>query len=292
MKKIVLFLAITCLISPSIAQDIPPSFDPAFKVYEDSLKKLSNQIIHDRDEVVRRNSTFLFIKTLVSALKLPNSFEYPFDSVTSISILRSQDKIFRIFTWHLRTDDGLYRYYGAIQKNNKEKLELYALFDNGAFIPNPEDTIVDKNGWFGAHYYSIVETKKSPKNKSYVLLGWKGNDPKITMKVIDVLTFDEQGAPQFGQPIFKVGKTTKTRVIFQHSSNVSMILRYLPNKKWIVFDHLAAPGANQIGQWEFYGPDLSYDGFAFKKKKWVLMENIELRNEKSDLDKDFIDPRE
>lgn len=123
MKKIVLFLAITCLVSPSIAQNIPPSFDPAFKVYEDSLKKLSNQIIHDRDEVVRRNSTFLFIKTLVSALKLPNSFEYPFDSVTSISILRSQDKIFRIFTWHLRTDDGLYRYYGAIQKNNKEKLE-------------------------------------------------------------------------------------------------------------------------------------------------------------------------
>ena len=279
------------LINQSFAQKKTTEFDPQFKVFEDSLQKLSYNIIQSNDEIIRRNSTFIFIKTLVSALKLPNSFEYPFDSVKSISILKSKDEVFRVFTWHLLTDDGRYRYYGAIQKNNKEKLELYALFDNSGFVEHPEDTILNKDSWFGAHYYTIIETKKS-KNKEYVLLGWKGKDTKLNMKVIEALSFDKNGAPVFGAPIFKYKDKTKSRVVFQYSASVSMLLRYLPSKKWIVYDHLAAPNPKGEGMYELYGPDLSYDGLKYKRKKWTLMEEIDLRNEKSELDKLFIDPNE
>lgn len=285
-------ILLTVSVISAKGQSTTINFDPKFKTFEDSLKSLSFKIINSTDEVIRRNSNNLFIKTLVATLKLPNSFEYPFDSVVSVSILKSEDKVFRVFTWHLYSDDGSYRYYGAIQKNNKEKLELYPLFDNSKYIPKAEDTILTKDSWYGAHYYSIIETKKSPKNKQYVMLGWKGDNIKINQKVIDVLSFDKEGKPVFGAPIFNYGDSVKTRVIFKYARTVSMMLRYLPSKKWIVYDHLACPNATQLGMYEFYGPDLSYDGLKFKRKKWYLMEKIDLRNEKSEMDKLFNDPRE
>lgn len=290
-----LLIALLCVfvVDFSQAQEQTIVFDKAYKPLEDSLVSLSYKVINSNDEMVRRNSNNVFIRTLVSALKLPNSFEYNFDSVKSISILKSKDNVFRIFTWHLVTDDGYYRYYGAIQKNNKDRLELYAFFDNSAFILNPEDTSLNKDSWFGAHYYTIVETqKRKSKNKQYVLLGWKGNDPKTNMKVIDVLSFDENGQPIFGAPIFNYNDKVKQRVVFEYAESVSMLLRYLPKKKWIVYDHLAPPNEKSEGQYEVYGPDLSYDGLKYKRKKWYLMEKIDLRNEKSELDKKFNDPTE
>ena len=290
-KSTLLFFSLLISFASTKAQSTT-NFDPKFRILEDSLKHLSYKVINSSDEVVRRNANNVFIKTLVSTLKLPNSFYYPFDSVVSISILKSQDDVFKIFTWHLYSDDGTYRYYGAIQKNNKEKLELYPLFDNSKYIDHPEDTILTKDSWYGAHYYTIVETSKSNKNKQYVLLGWKGDDVKINQKVIDVLSFNKEGKPSFGAAIFNYGDSVKTRVIFKYARSVSMMLRYLPSKKWIVYDHLASPSADKIGLYEFYGPDLSYDGLKFKRKKWYLMEKIDLRNEKSELDKLFIDPRD
>lgn len=292
MKKLIFLLLLCSSFYPALAQKQNIALSQEYYSYEDSLKRLSYKIIHHNDEVVRRNSTSLFIRTLVATLKLPNSFAFPFDSVKYISILKSADEKFRIFTWHLKTDDGRYRYYGAVQVNNPSKLELYALFDNTIFTPNPEDTIVNKDGWYGAHYYSIVAPAKGKRNKQYVLLGWKGHNSEISQKVIDVLSFDKTGAPVFGAPIFKMNDKTQSRIVFRHAATVSMIVRYLPSKQWIVYDHLAAPNGSAEGAYEVYGPDLSYDGLAYKRKKWVLMENIDLRNEKSELDKLFIDPRD
>ncbi len=291
-KKLLLLILLSSFSYSLLAQKGATAFDPKLKMFEDSLKSLSYKIINHDDEVVRRNANNIFIKTLVSTLKLQGSFYYPFDSVKSISILTSADKVFRIFTWHLYSDDGTYRYYGAIQKNNKDKLELYPLFDNSRFIPNADDTILNKDSWYGAHYYSISEPQKSKRNKQYLLLGWKGNDAKTNKKVIDVLSFDKEGKPVFGAPVFIYNDTAKTRVVFTYARNVSMLLRYLPSKKWIVYDHLTCPDPRQKGMYEFYGPDLSYDGLRYKRRKWYLMENIDLRNEKTELDKLFIDPRE
>ncbi len=295
MRKIILFSFLIAIAFYSTAQKTnkPINFDPKLYTLEDSLKSLSYKIVNNEDEIVRRNCTFTFIKTLVAALRLPNSFQFPFDSVKSISILTSPDQNFRIFTWHLKTDDGNYRYYGAIQKNNLEKLELYSLFDNSKFILNPMDTTLDKESWYGAHYYKIVVPKRgSKKNKKYILLAWKGNTLKSQQKVIEVLSFDKKGAPVFGAPIIKLKDKTVKRIVFEYTAQASMMLRFLPDKKWIVYDHLAAPNAKSEGFFEVYGPDLSYDGLKYKRGKWVLMENLDLRNEAIDGDKNFNDPNE
>ena len=42
-----------------------------------------------------------FARLLIQTLKQPASFNYPFDSLKSISILKPEDNSFRIFTWHI-----------------------------------------------------------------------------------------------------------------------------------------------------------------------------------------------
>ncbi len=285
------FLILTGIASAQKPSKQALQFDPQLYRMEDSLKNLSYRIVNDEDELVRRNTIYTFIRTLVSTLKIQHSFDFPFDSVKSVSILKSPDNKFRIFTWHLRTDDGVYRYYGAIQKNNPEKLELYALFDNSFLMPNP-DTVVNKDSWYGAHYYALVAPKKGKRNKHYILLGWKGNTATTQKKIIEVLSFDEDGKPVFGSPVFHMKDEVKNRIVFEYTTQASMLLRYLGKKKWIVYDHLAPPNNSGIGNYEVYGPDLSYDGLKFKRNKWILMEMLDLRNEKSPMDKLFNDPTE
>ena len=292
MKKLLLAICLCFIFQQSEAQE-KQKFDPQFYTLQDSLKSLSYKIVNNQDELIRRNCTFIFIKTLVSALKLPNSFAFPFDSVVSISIMRSPDNQFRIFTWNLRTDDGHYRYYGAIQKNDPNKLSLYPLFDNSAFIQNPQDTILTNDSWYGAHYYTIIVPKRwFSKNKKYVLLGWKGHNQNSQQKVIDVLSFAKNGSPIFGAANLKLKDKTQHRIIFEYTTQAVMMLRSLSDKKWIVYDHLAAPNARSEGNFEVYGPDLSYDGLKYRRGKWILMEKIDLRNEASMEDAKFNNPLE
>jgi hypothetical protein len=59
-----------------------------------------------------------------------------------------------------------------------------------------------------------------------------------------------------------------------------MSLRYEEDRKRIVFDHLSPPDASLKGQTQYYGPDLSYDAYYWKKGRWQLRENIDARNRK------------
>lgn len=282
LKKLLIYLFIAGFPALTFAQKSKVVFDRQLYVLEDSLKSLGKKIVNHPEELERKNATYTFIRTLVQALKLPNSFNYPFDSLKSISIIRSEDERFRIFCWHLLNSDGTYRYYGAIQMNNPERLELYPFTDRSEDIKNPEDTVVRNDFWYGAHYYRIIR-KKYKKNTYYTLLGWKGNNILTTKKVIDVLSFRD-GKPYFGAPIFKFNEEVKHRVVFEYTRQASMLLRYLDKKKWIIFDHLAPPNASATGNFETYGPDMSYDGLKFKRGKWKLMEDLVLKNEKTELD--------
>src|SRR5437868_10957487 len=66
---------------------------------EDSLKTLSIAIIQGRNAEGRFAADSQFTKMLVRALKVKNSFYYPFDSLTTISRLAPDDSSFKIFTW-------------------------------------------------------------------------------------------------------------------------------------------------------------------------------------------------
>src|SRR5690606_17904102 len=134
---------------------------------------------------------------LVSALQTPHSYDFPFDSLNMVSLLRSPDDAFRIFTWHLPLNDGSYLYYGTIQLNTPDgRLQMFPLLDRTYEIATPETAVTGVQNWYGAQYYRII-----PFNGDYVLLGWKGYTPHVTQKVIEILRFAGDGV-QLGKAIF------------------------------------------------------------------------------------------
>jgi hypothetical protein len=259
-------------------------------IYQDSLNHLGKRIVNNDTEMERMNANTEFIKTLVQALKIPHSFNFHFDSVKTMRILNSPDNRFRLLTWFLAFDDGSYRFYGTIQINTGEKLEMYPLTDYTPFIKNPEDTVTNNGQWYGAQYYKII-TVPTERNPYYVLLGWKGNTVKSTKKVIEVLSFNRDGKPVLGMPVFDGNGKTRKRVVFEYARQVSMLLKYDEGKNLIVFDNLAPPDTKQKGKTEFYGPDMSYDGYLGKNGKWRFVENLDMRNEGSTQDDNYIDPK-
>ncbi|TSD67090.1 hypothetical protein FFF34_006770 [Inquilinus sp. KBS0705] len=287
-----LLLAFFCLLVysvPSFAQHADEYNLKTLGAYQDSLASLGKKFINDPDDLERKNANYKFIKLLVGALRMPNSFNYPFDSVKSVSIINAPDNRFRVFSWHIMNMDGSYRFYGTIQMNTGGKLLMYPLEDYSPLLQNPEDSVTDNRKWYGAQYYKILRVD-APK-PYYVLLGWKGNNVKSTKKVIEALSFNRDDKPVLGMPVFAGNSKTRNRVIFQYTRQASMLLRYVPDQHLIVFDHLSPPDKKMKDQPETYGPDLTYDGYQLKNGKWVYVENLDMRNIPEDRDATYIDPK-
>ena len=259
--------------------------------WQDSLKGISFNIYNNNSEPERYNASYRFIKTLVSALKTPHSFNFNFDSLKAISIQTPPDRKFKIFSWHVMNKDGSYRYYGTIQMNNPDgKLEMFPLIDFTSGIKDPADTTTNNEKWYGAQYYRIIPVTGA-KTPYYSLWGWKGNTVKSNKKVIEILHFKD-GKAIFGMPVFDNPESRDIkRVIFEYTRQASMVLNYDPKQAMIVFDHLAPPDSRLEGKFDMYGPDFSYDGYKIQNGRLVLVSDLKLENPPTDKDELFNDPR-
>lgn len=263
---------------------------PALDLYQDSLKILSEDTFAATEDTERVEKNALFIKKLINALKINGSFNYGFDSLKRISIIKSTDNAFRIITWFLPNNDGTYRYYGTIQMGTTNgSLKLFPLTDNYNF--EDQNALTTNKNWFGARYYEMIPVLVNGKQPYYILLGWKGNNAKTTKKVIDVLSFDK-GEPIFGKNIFETEKNAalKNRVVFEYNKQNTMTLKVDQNVNMIVFDHLAPYDPKMVGNYEYYGSDLSFDGYRLTWGKLSLVEDVELKNDPSPNDEFYGKP--
>jgi hypothetical protein len=242
--------------------------------YQDTLNWLGDSVIQSANWDMREQACIMFLKKLKTALKVENSYEFPFDSVRTMSIVESPDKKFRILTWQLQMKDHSHRYFGAIQKNS-DTLALQPLIDMSMFIGNPQDTLLSANSWYGCLYYNI--TQKKYKGKTYYyLFGWDGNDMWSNKKMVDVLTFNEQGTPMFGYPMFlmKDDPDPKTRIIIEYKEDASPVFNYDEQLKMIVISYLRPENPMSEGIYFTYIPDGTYVGFYFKKGMWRFKEQV------------------
>lgn len=264
-------------------------------LFEDSLAIYGNILNNDTIQENRTKANYTFIKTLVSSLKEKNSFQYTYDSLQNIiSIKKSEDNKFRIFSWFTQNDDGSYRFFGAIQMNNPNKLELYPLIDQTQQIQIsvslPDSSLIPEK-WFGAVYYQILPVL-GIKEPYYILLGWKGKNLSTNHKVVETFYFKD-GRPQFGTAVLEKSAKSNNfakRIVYTYTKEANMLLRYIKDEKMIVFDHLVASSEETAGIFDLYAPDLSYDGYKFKSGKWVIQENLKLSNLPDEDDEFFIDP--
>jgi hypothetical protein len=246
---------------------------------EDSISAVFNKAISatsNTDKSLYNDSVF---KMLNRILKTEKSFDYPFDSLKKIGKSYSPDRSFRIFNWNMPLTDGTYEYKGFIQayypKNNQ--LRVFELTDRSEQVAKPENSVLSAGKWFGALYYKLL--KNEADNRTYyTMLGLRYQNLFLSRKVIEVLYFDEWGNPVFGAPIFQVDNKIKHRIVFNYSARVGMSLKYSDELKMIVCDHLAPSESIYKGQYEYYGPDFSFDGYEFVKGKWIQRTDLNIKN--------------
>lgn len=249
------------------------------KLEEDSLKPYSRQMVFDTIPGRRFMADSAFIKQFVKALRVPHSFNYPFDSVITVSKLYPADSSFRIFTWELERDEDYYRQQGAIQIRTADgSLKLFPLSDKSEFTASPADSARGAQNWIGALYYNII-TKEYKGKKYYTLVGIDDNDITSTRKWIDILTFDETGRPRFGANVFDYKEDSLKlpqpayRFLLEFKKDAKAKMAYDPELDMIVFDHLVSE-SNESSKKYTLVPDGSYEGFKWKNGKWAHIDDI------------------
>jgi hypothetical protein len=248
--------------------------------YEDTLKVIAHKIMNAESEEQRRLANNAFITNLNQALQYEKSFTFPFDSLVTISRIKSPDNIFRIFNWLLRKDNGTYEYYGIVHYHNKrrKRYDLIALTDNSANIRNPEHADLDAANWYGGLIYDIAYIKKTGV-KYYTTLSYDLNDSYSRKKILDVMYFSGKNKIKFGLPIFKKSKTvSQKRVILEYDSKTSISVKYHKEKKQIIFDNLVPTRKDLEGLYEYYIPEGTFNAYNYKNGKWWLEEDVDIRN--------------
>lgn len=246
---------------------------------EDSLKYYAKGMIYDSMPENRFYFDSIFIRRFVAALKTPHSFQYPFDSLITISRLYAPDSSFRIFTWQLRRDESYYRQEGAIQMRTKDgSLKLFPLFDVSDYASVPTDSIRTNKNWIGAIYYNIIE-KEFKGKKYYTLFGYDDNDMASTRKWLEILTFNAAGEPVFGGHYFTYkddelkAPQPVDRFLLEYQKDARARLVYDPELDMIVFDHLISEN-NQPQKKFTLIPDGDYEAFKWQNGKWVHVSKL------------------
>lgn len=262
------------------SQLISASDRKVLRVKEDSLKQIATFMILDSAVEARYLAYKDFVPTLIRALKIKNSFYFPFDSVFGISKLYAPDSSFRIITWYLEQDPYNGAQKGIIQQRTKDgSLKLNWLFDNSDWTDNLNNTICRDTTWIGAVYYNIIKTQYQGKD-FYTLFGIDRAGVRTTRKWIEVLTFDEKKQPVFGGPFFSFKEDTLVRPVqarfnIEYKKEASTFVNYAPDLKLILFDHLISEEDEPKFQLPWtYVPDGDYEGFKWQNGQWVHVDKV------------------
>lgn len=217
------------------------------------------------------------IRQLIKALRVPNSYLYPFGKLKDqINIIYADDNSFRIFNWGVDISEIFKRYYGAIQLP-REQLKLYGLSDYSEKLgKGAEDSILTKGKWFGALYYRIMSNEVEG-NKIYTLFGFNESNPSTNKKILDPLTITDSTVT-FGAPIFGVGsknfpRQPINRFILEYKKGVQVGLNWDDEKKMIIFDDLVSQVNDPNRKYTFV-PSGQYNGFQWGNNMWNYRMNL------------------
>jgi len=263
---------------------------------EDSLQHIAQRVFLTKIEKNKFEANKQFIALWNVVLKEEKSMQYPFDSLKKdVSLLMAPDKKFRIITWNIIKEDQTHAFFGFIQVNNSKTVkkglfkkettvqyDVFPLADKSASVKTPENYVSDASKWFGMLYVDCIKSD----NEFYTLIAWDGNDKLTQRKFIDILSFKPDGTPVFGKDVFKFPGKFAKRIMFEYAGEVAMSLKYNSIRKQIIFSHLAPNGFDPTleGQFQYYGPDGSFDALEMKKGRWVYIPAIDIRKDKDNTD--------
>jgi hypothetical protein len=187
---------------PLQAQRSDPDQGKTIQQIEKELAPIARTILNSDSTELKIEQNKRFVERMTNLLKRPESYNYAFDSLKSISRLRPQDESFRIFTWYLVDGgDGYYAknahyYFGLVQRrfvgiDGKVHFLVIPLMELEQIPTGIENMVTDNLAWFGALYYA---PKKYPYIRSYdgyylKLVPKEGEFKAEPGKTADVVTF-------------------------------------------------------------------------------------------------------
>jgi hypothetical protein len=241
------------------------------------LKSLMRKAAETGDYELRQSYMQTFADELQRMLKTPNSLTCRFDSVPHLKTLTSADGDVRVFSWGYEVERRKYAYCAVVQRrmgSGKSPLtDVYLLNDVKNNLTLPEKEVLHCPDWYGCLYYEMSE--KQYDNKTYYLLmGFDYNDGLSYKKHIETLSFNPQGQPVFGMPIFIDEGGAKCRVIFEYSAQSGMHLNYNHAHDKITFNWLHPIIPEMSRERSAYVSDLTYDGYEFRYGKWMKVSDL------------------
>ncbi len=230
-----------------------------------------------------------FLEMMRIALNDPVSFKTSFDTIPKIGDLESGDGFFRMINWNLAYSDETNDYFCFLQYEDfkEKKIDVVELKEGYRNIKGEERKTFKESDWYGALYYKIIPSKSTRKKKSYMVLGWDGNDQYSSIKIVDVMTITERGV-RFGGDLFSIPGKNARRMILEYKSDAAVSLRYEPRKKRIIFNELVPMEPDLEGSYAFYIPIMKFNALVWKRGKWTWEEGIDARLNTGD--RPYVDP--
>ncbi|MDR1405776.1 MAG: hypothetical protein LBI89_01050 [Prevotellaceae bacterium] len=235
------------------------------------LAALIRQVAAETDSARKTAAMTAFADAFAETLRRENAMDFAFDSIPYMGTLVSPDRKARMFTWNLPLNAGRHRYYGIVQYRIGKAVRTTVLHDvKDSLTVRAERATLLNGDWFGALYYELLQNK-SGTQVYYTLLGYDFHAGATHRKLIDVLTFDGQGLPAFGAPLFDNGRWKASRVLLEYSAATPFYLNYARRKKMILFQRLElAPLGDLPGR----VPSGAFDGLLFRDGGWTLQKDV------------------
>lgn len=218
-----------------------------------------------------------FARQLVRALKIENSWSYPFEKLRNkINILYPEDKAFRIFNWAVAPAEATRRYYGAIQLPASQ-LKLYGLVDHAADLgKGAADSVLSGGRWMGCLYYRIIDRTVEGR-KIYTMFGLNASNAQSNRKLMDALEITTTG-PVFGAQIFDVRSENipsrrVNRFILEYKKDVNISMNWDNDLNAVMFDRLVSQTNDPSRKYTFV-PSGQYDGFRWTGTMWKLQQDL------------------
>jgi hypothetical protein len=246
--------------------------NPSLIAYEDSLLILYQSILK-KNPFDRETASNRFYNEFYHVIEKKGSFSYSFSKLKNIGKIYSSDHTIRIYSWNIPFDADDNLYFGILHYYSKSEKKYLSVKLNEPLISKNSNI----NTWQGSLCYEIINTKYAGK-KYYTLLSLDLHNSLSNKKRIDVIAFDDENIPYFCEKLIFYNNKLVDNLEFQYNEKVIMSLRYNKDAKMIVFDHLSPNKSSLNNNYEFYGPDFTYDGLKFEKGIWVHLENIDITN--------------
>ena len=248
-------------VQPTLRDSVNALFDVMFSA-EDSVKLVASS-----------NLETLFADFYVKE----ENFDLQFDSVPFLGQIAAPDENLKMACWNVAFEDGSFQYHSVMRHRLDKKSVVVTIFEDTEDWERIERKSIRPNKWYGALYYRILSDRHKGKTY-YTIMGWDGKDNITNRKVVDVITLQGKSVV-LGSSIFKDANDRPAhRLIYEYANDVSMALNYDEKEKMIIMDHLAPEDSRFEGQYQFYGPDFSYDALQFKKGEWLLLKDVFAKN--------------